>query len=78
MELQNATKKRNPKAQTISIIYMFMGYFILMMSRIYHDKLNDFQLGFCESLSVCLLIFGTLLMIRCTIKKQKAFMTKKS
>jgi len=73
MKLRKKDKRMKNGLRIALLSCIFSGNFILSMSRIFDDKLTDFQLGFCEGLSVSLVVIGTLFIVWCTIKKHNPF-----
>ena len=53
-----------------SVLYLAIGAGIFSLSSIFRNELSDFALGFCEGVSVVLLLSNAIYLIRYFVKKK--------
>lgn len=55
----------------LSVTYLVIGTVVLLCSSLFKNDLSDFALGFCEGVSI-MLILGSVVSLICHLKKQKS------
>ena len=55
------------------ILSYWLGLLIYTLSSIFRDYLTDFTLGFCEGISVSLMVIGVIYFGWCLAKKKNPF-----
>lgn len=57
-------------AYKFAVIYLTIGAGIFALSSIFRKELSDFALGFCEGVSVVLILSSAIYLIRYFVKKK--------
>lgn len=57
-------------AYKFAVIYLIIGAGVFAVSSIFRRELSDFALGFCEGVSVVLILGSVIYLIRYFIKKK--------
>lgn len=57
-------------AYKFAVIYLMIGAGVFAVSSIFRRELSDFALGFCEGVSVVLILGSVIYLIRYFIKKK--------
>ncbi|MCD8094022.1 MAG: hypothetical protein LUF01_14840 [Bacteroides sp.] len=60
----------NRTAYKFAVIYLMIGAGVFAVSSIFRRELSDFALGFCEGVSVVLILGSVIYLIRYFIKKK--------
>lgn len=57
-------------AYKFAVVYLTIGAGVFALSSIFRKKLSDFALGFCEGVSVVLILSSAIYLIRYFVKKK--------
>ena len=57
-------------AYKFAVVYLMIGAGVFALSRIFRKELSDFALGFCEGVSVVLILSSAIYLIRYFVKKK--------
>ena len=64
------------KVQYMMLLSLALGLVIFTLSSIFRNYLTDFQLGFCEGVSIVFLVVGFIYMGWCFINKKNPYKIK--
>ena len=53
-----------------SVLYLSIGAGIFLLSSIFRNELSDFALGFCEGVSIVLILGSAIYLVRYFVKKK--------
>ena len=53
-----------------SVLYLALGAGIFSLSSIFRNELSDFALGFCEGVSIVLILGSAIYLVRYFVKKK--------
>lgn len=53
-----------------SVLYLVIGAGIFLLSSIFRNELSDFALGFCEGVSIVLILGSAIYLVRYFVKKK--------
>jgi hypothetical protein len=68
----------NKKFQFMMLIFHALGFLILSLSSIFRDHLTDFELGFCEGISIVFIVIGSIYICWCAFKGKNPYKIEKS
>ena len=57
-------------AYKFAVIYLTIGAGIFALSSIFRNELSDFALGFCEGVSIVLILGSAIYLVRYFVKKK--------
>lgn len=57
-------------AYRFAVVYLMIGAGVFALSSIFRKELSDFALGFCEGVSVVLILSSAIYLIRYFVKKK--------
>lgn len=57
-------------AYKFAVVYLMIGAGVFALSSIFRKELSDFALGFCEGVSVVLILSSAIYLIRYFVKKK--------
>ncbi|WP_418697542.1 hypothetical protein [Bacteroides sp.] len=57
-------------AYNFAVVYLVIGAAVFALSSIFRNELSDFALGFCEGVSVVLILGSAIYLIRYFMKKK--------
>lgn len=55
---------------TIAVLFLVIGCILFLLSSIYRHDLSDFALGFCEGVSIVLILGSAIYLVRYFVKKK--------
>ena len=61
------------RIQLFAVPGQTVGFIVLSLSSIFREKLSDFALGFCEGLSVALILVGFVYVVYCLAKGENPY-----
>jgi hypothetical protein len=63
----------NKKFQIMVLLFYSLGLMIFSISSIFRDSLTNFELGFCEGISMVFIVTGVIFMGLCIFKKENPY-----
>jgi hypothetical protein len=68
----------NKKFKFMTLLLYLLGFMIFSLSNIFRTRLTDFELGFCEGISIVFIVAGFIYMCWCIFKKKNPYKVENS